>query len=222
MQSIASILFVGFLIALIVAIVFGVKWYKSRKDKSGDNYKKNKKRTIVTLVVMAVCLIGGSMAQNAADEEEQAAIEAQQAAIEAQDKKDYGEEKKKFTEAYGDMCADVEELSSDEADEWEDTIDNSGEDFDVDSTIDSIEDNHSDDIDNVEVGLDALHSEDKKIQNNSYASKKDKETIHNAYLSMKHFSDHATSMYGSYNDFLDAHNKMDQDVSDKLEELQDL
>ena len=215
MQSIASILSLGFLIALIVAIVFGVKWYKSRKDKSGDNYKKNKKRTIVTLVVMAVCLIGGSMAQNEADEEEQAAIEAQ-------DKKNYKGEKEKFIAMYSTLGPAVEQLSEKEGDEWGDAIDNSGYDFDVNSTIDNIEKKNSEDIDNVETVLDKLHTTDQKIQDNSYASGKDKKTIHDAYLSLKHFADHATAIGGSYDDFTDEHNQMDRKTADKLEELQDL
>lgn len=122
MQSIASILSLGFLISLIVAIVFGVKWYKSRKDKAGANYKKNKKRTIVTLVVMVVCLIGGNMAQSAADEQEAAAQYAK-------DKKNYKDEKRNFISQYAYVGAAAEDLSNKESDEWGDAIDNSGDDL---------------------------------------------------------------------------------------------
>lgn len=219
MQSIASILSLGFLIALIVAIVFGVKWYKSRKDKSGENYKKNKKRMIITLVVMIVCLIGGSLAQNAADEQE---AEAEAAAQYAKDKKNYKEDKKFFIGQYGLVGAAAEELSNKESNEWADAIDNSGDDFDVDSTVDNIEKKHSDDIDNLEYTLDHMHEKDQSIQKNTAAPKSEKKTIHEAYLSLKHFVNHATYISGSYDDFTDEASKLDRETADKAEELQDL
>ncbi|MEE6660287.1 hypothetical protein [Limosilactobacillus pontis] len=215
MESIASVLSLGFLIAVIIAIVFGVKWFKARKDKSGDNYKKNKKRTIITLVVMVVCLVGGSLAQNEADAEEQAAIEAR-------DKKNYKGEKEKFVTMYSILGPTVEDLSKKEIDEWGNAIDNSDDDFDVDATIDGIEKKHSEDIDSVEKEIETLHKADQKIQDNSYASEKDKKTVHSAYLNLKHFANHATDISGSYNDFSDEHNDMDQKTADSMEELQDL
>lgn len=219
MQSIASILSLGFLIALIVAIVFGVKWYKSRKDKSGENYKKNKKRTIITLVVMIVCLIGGSMAQNAADEEE---AEAKAAAQYAKDKKNYKDEKQNFISQYAYVGAAAEDLANKESDEWGDAIDNSGDDFDVDSAIDNIEKKHSDDIDSLEKLINHMHEKDQEIQKNTAAPKSEKETIHSAYLSLKHFANHATYISGSYDDFNDEASKLDRETADKAEELQDL
>lgn len=219
MQSIASILSLGFLIALIVAIVFGVKWYKSRKDKSGENYKKNKKRMIITLVVMIVCLIGGSLAQNAADEQE---AEAEAAAQYAKDKKTYKEDKKLFIGQYGLVGAAAEDLSNKESSEWGDAIDNSGDDFDVDATIDEIEEKHSDDIDSLETLVEHMHEKDQKIQKNTAAPKSEKKTIHSAYLSLKHFVNHATYISGSYDDFTDEAGKLDQETADKTEELQDL
>lgn len=215
MESIASILSLGFLIALIVAIVFGVKWYRSRKDKSGENYKKNKKRTIVTLVVMVVCFIGGSLAQNEADEEAAAAQYAK-------DKKNYKDEKKNFISQYAYVGAAAEDLSNKESNEWGDAIENSGDDFDVDSTIDSIEKKHSDDIDGLETLVAHMHEKDQEIQKNTAAPKREKKTIHSAYLSLKHFANQATYISGSYNDFNDKASKLDQEVADKTEELQDL
>lgn len=64
-----------------------------------------------------------------------------------------------------------------------------------------------------------MHDADQKIQKNTAAPKGEKEKIHSAYLRLKHFTNHATDISGSYND---EHNEIDQEVADKAEELQDL
>lgn len=137
-------------------------------------------------------------------------------------KNDYTFLKERFISLYSSLGAAVEDLSSKEGDEWNDAIENSDDDFDVDATIESIEDKHSEDIKNIALTTESLHKTDQKIQKNSYASESDKETIHDAYLDMKHFSDHATNIHGSYDDFIDEHNDLDQKVADHAEELQDM
>ena len=210
MQSLASILALGFIIALIIAIVFGVKWFKLREDKDSKKFKQNKKRTIIMLVILIVCLFGSGMAQNTADEQE----------AEAQKQVQYA--KDDFIHQYKYIAAATEQLSNQEGKEWEEAIDNSDEDFDVDATIDNIEEKHSDDIDSLDTIIGNMHDADQKIQKNTAAPKGEKEKIHSAYLSLKHFTNHATDISGSYNDFTDEHNEMDQEVADKAEELQDL
>lgn len=219
MQTFASILGLSFLIALILAIIFGVKWFKQREDKSGEDYKQNKKKTIISIIVMVVLFIGSGMAQSAANKQE---AEAQAAAQRAKDKKNYKSEKEDFIDDYTNAGSLVEDLSSKEGEEWEDAIDASDDDFDVDATIEDIEENNSEDIDKVEDAIDSLHEADQEIQNNTAAPKKDKETIHAAYLDLKHFASHATSLSGSYNDFVDEHNELDRKITDRIEELEDL
>lgn len=92
----------------------------------------------------------------------------------------------------------------------------------MNATLDKIVEDNTDDIDTVTSGLEKLHGLDKKIQKNSTADDSDKEKIHNSYLDMKHFADHATNPSGSYNDFTDKHNELDQKVSDNVEELDDM
>ncbi len=219
MQSLASILALGFIIALIIAIVFGVKWFKLREDKDSKKFKQNKKRTINTLVILIVCLFGSGRAQNTADEQE---AEAQKQVQYAKDKKNYKDDKDDFIHQYKYIAAATEQLSNQEGKEWEEAIDNSDEDFDVDATIDNIEEKHSDDIDSLDTIIGNMHDADQKIQKNTAAPKGEKEKIHSAYLSLKHFTNHVTDISGSYNDFTDEHNEMDQEVADKAEELQDL
>ena len=44
METLAGLLELAFLVSFIVAIVYGVKWFKQRKDKESDQFKKSKKK----------------------------------------------------------------------------------------------------------------------------------------------------------------------------------
>ena len=205
MQSLAYVLLLVLILSAIIAIVLGIFWFKERKNKEGKKYKRNRLGTLIALAVMVISLFSAGGAQSEATHEEEAAIARQ----EKLDKQNYKDNKEDFTSLYYDLGVAVEQLSSKESDEWE-------------SAIDNISDNHSDDIDDVEAKIEKLHSLDQKIQKNEYASDEDKETIHNAYLDLKHFANHATSISGSYNDFTDEHNELDRKTTDRVEELQDL
>lgn len=219
MEILVTILDWGMLLTFIGCITAGLNWYLSRKDKSSKKYRKSKKSFLILAGALIVSFVCASVAEGQVEEQQQAEAVAQK---KAQDKKDYKKQKSNFIDKYTTLGYTVEDLSSKEGEEWEDAIDNSGDDFDVDSTIEDIEDNHSDDIDDVTNQTEEIHQLDQKIQDNSAASKTDKEAIHKAYLDMKHFSSHATDISGSYNDFTDEHNDMDRAVADRYEELQDL
>ncbi|MCT3208062.1 hypothetical protein EFO75_05195 [Limosilactobacillus reuteri] len=47
-----------FLIAFIFMLVFGVMWFRVRKDKANVKYAKNKKYTLISLAVFIVSFIG--------------------------------------------------------------------------------------------------------------------------------------------------------------------
>ena len=213
METLSGFLSLIFLIALIVAIVYGIKWWKNRKDEAKS--KKLKKRTLVAVAVMVVGFIGFNIVEGQIEEQ-------QEAQIQKKEKSNYKDDKDQFIVKYKILGATIENLSSKEGDEWGDAIDNSDGDFDVDSTIEGIQDKHEDDIDKVDDGISALHDLDQKIQKNNSVSDSDKKTIHQSYLDLKHFADHATSISGSYNDFTDEHNSLDQKTSDHVEELEDL
>ena len=219
METLAGLLELAFLVSFIVAIVYGVKWFKQRKDKESDQFKKSKKKFIITCVVVVCTFIFGGMAQNSADEVEEQAETAQQ---QKKNKSNYKDDKEEFATQYFALGHKVEQLSSKEGNEWNDAIENSDDDFDVDSTIDTIQNNHTDEIDDVDSKLSDLHDLDQKIQKNDSVDDSDKEKIHNAYLDAKHFANHATNISGSYDDFMDKHNELDQKVADHVEELQDL
>lgn len=53
MEVLGSLLTIIFLISCIVAIVFGVKWFKVRKDKENILFKKNKKRFLITVLLQS-------------------------------------------------------------------------------------------------------------------------------------------------------------------------
>lgn len=215
MEVLGSLLTIIFLVSCIVAIVFGVKWFKVRKDKENILFKKNKKRFLITLVVFGISFIGAGIVENRVSEAEEEADIAKQ-------ESQYKDDKKSFIAGYKIVGYLVEDLSSKEGDEWNDAIENSDGDFDVESAVDTIQSNHSDDIDSVETHIEKLHELDQKIQKNDSVDDSDKEKIHNAYLDLKHFANHATNISGSYNQFTSDHNKLDQKTTDHVEELEDL
>ena len=156
------------MIALVVAIVYGIKWWKSRKHE--DKSKKLKKKTLIAVAVIVISFIGFSTVNGQIEQQ-------QEAQVQKKEKTHYKGDKEQFIEKYQDLGATVESLSSKEGDEWGDAIDNSGDDFDVDSTIESIQDKHSDDIDTINDGISELHELDQKIQNNHSVNESDKKTI---------------------------------------------
>ena len=219
METLATLLELVFLVSFIVAIVYGIKWFKNRNDKENDLFKKNKKRFWISIAVVVISFILGGMAQSSADDAQEQEATAQQ---EKKDKSNYKDDKEEFANEYFALGHKVETLSSKEGEEWNDAIENSDEDFDVDSAIDTIQNNHTDEIDDIDSKLSDLHDLDQKIQKNDSVDDSDKEKFHNAYLDVKHFANHTTNISGSYNDFMDEHNDLDRKVADHVEELQDL
>lgn len=217
MEILVTLFDLVFLVAFIVAIVYGIRWFTGRKDKENESLKKNKKYFWISLIVMIISLLIAGMAQGSIDEtQEQQATEQQE-----KNKSNYKDDKEDFIDQYGTLGSKVEDLSKQEGKEWSDAIDNS-DDFDVESAVDTIQSNHTDEIDEIDSKVSDLHDLDQKIQKNDSVKKSDKETIHKSYLDLKHFANHATNISGSYNDFTDEHNELDQKTADHMEELQDL
>ena len=219
MEALSEILTLAFCVALVVLIVFGIKWYKRRKDKEALENKQYKKKFWITLAICAGLFVCAGIISGSVDDQE---AEAQTEQESKDNKESYKETKKDFIKTYKALGYATEEISDKEGKAWEEAIDNSGDDFDVSATLDKIVEDNTDDIDTVEGGLEKLHKLDQKIQKNDDVDDSDKKTIHNAYLDMKHFADHATNPSGSYNDFTDEHNELDRKVSDNIEELDDM
>lgn len=215
MEAFSGILALAFYVGLVVLIVFGIKWYKRRKDKEAPEYKQYKKKFWIVFAVCAGLFVCSSIVSNIATAQEEARQEQE-------DKKNYKKDKEEFIENYRITAGVAESLSNDEMKDWENAIENSDDDFDVDSTIDNIEDKNSSLIKALENKIEDAHNLDQKIQDNSYASDSDKETVHKAYMDLKHFVRNATNISGSYNDFSDEQNELDKKVADRLEELKDM
>ena len=131
METLSGLFSLIFLIALIVAIVYGIKWWKSRKNE--DKSKKLKKKTLIAVAVIVISFIGFSTVNGQ--------IESQnEAQVQKKEKSNYKDDKEEFIAKYKILGATIENLSSKEGDEWGDAIDNSDGDFDVDSTIEGIQD----------------------------------------------------------------------------------
>lgn len=134
MEILVTLFDLVFLVAFIVAIVYGVRWFKGRKDKENESLKKNKKYFWISLIVMIISLLIAGMAQGSIDEaQEQQATEQQE-----KNKSNYKDDKEDFIDQYGTLGSKVEDLSKQEGKEWSDAIDNS-DDFDVESAVETIQ-----------------------------------------------------------------------------------
>lgn len=212
METLSTIFALIFLASIVALLIFGIKWFRGRKDKGSVKYKRNKLYTWISVGVLVVSFIGMGYAEGVIEEREI-----------AQERKEYKSDKSEFYLTYFLLWGKTEDLSQDEGDEWESAIDNSnGDDFDIDATINSIEKKHDKDINDVQSDLDGLRKLNKRIQDNGQVSSKDKKVYQTAYENLRDFANHAIEPSGSYNDFIDEHNKYDTDVSNSYNDLKDL
>ena len=60
MQIISDALLLIVFFSLITAIIYGIRWFRNRKNKEIKDYKKNKRFTIISLIVLfsAVWFVG--------------------------------------------------------------------------------------------------------------------------------------------------------------------
>ncbi len=135
---------------------------------------------------------------------------------------EYLENKEEFIRTFTSLGIKTEDLSKAEGNEWRNAIRNEGENFSASASVKKIEDNHRSEIIKVKELSDQLHQLDQKIQQNNYPSKADKETIHEAYLNLKHFATHATDLGGSFETYVQEHNDSDRKMGDSAEALKDL
>lgn len=212
METLSTIFALTFLASIVALLIFGIKWFRGRKDKESVKYKRNKLYTWISVGVLVVSFIGIGYAEGVIEEREI-----------AQERKEYKSDKSEFYLTYFLLWGKTEDLSQDEGDEWENAIDNSnGDDFDIDATISSIEKKHDKDINDVQSDLDGLRKLNKRIQDNDQVSSKDKKVYQTAYENLRDFANHAIEPSGSYNDFIDEHNEYDTDVSNSYNDLKDL
>lgn len=67
-----------FFIALIFTIIFGIMWFRNRKDKEDSKYAKNKKYTLISLAVFVVAFIGFQVTPSTETEEDTAEAQTAQ------------------------------------------------------------------------------------------------------------------------------------------------
>lgn len=198
--------------SIVAVIVFSIKWFNGRKDKESIKYKRNKLYTWISIGVLVVSFFSTGYIENVIEEQKI-----------AQERKEYKSDKSEFYLTYFLLWGKTEDLSQDEGDEWESAIDNSnGDDFDIDATINNIEKKHDKDISDIQSDLDGLRKINKRIQDNDQVSSKTKKVYQSAYENLRNFANHAIEPSGSYNDFIDEHNKYDTDVSNSYNDLKDL
>ncbi|WP_218046815.1 pilin [Limosilactobacillus reuteri] len=222
MQIISDALLLIVFFSLIAAIIYGIRWFRNRKNKESKEYKKNKRFTIVSLIVLfsAVWFVGS--VEDYIDQHSQQTTQTEKKITTNNSQTEYLENKEDFIRVFTSLGIKTEDLSKAEGNEWRDAIRNEGENFNASTSVKKIEDNHRSEIIKVKELSDQLHQLDQKIQQNDYPSKADKETIHEAYLNLKHFATHATDLGGSFETYVQEHNDLDRKMGDSAEALKDL
>ena len=81
---------------------------------------------------------------------------------------------------------------------------------------------HDKEIKNIEKGLALIKTANQQIQNNDYATPEEKRIYHQAYLNIKHFTDHATKINGEYDNFIDQIEPLDDKCVKSFNKLKNI
>lgn len=222
MQIISDALILLSLFALITTIVYGIRWFKNRKNKKNNEYKKNKRYAIISLVILFSALWFADSLEDYIDQHSQQSVQTEKTTKKSSGQSEYLENKEDFIRTFTSLGIKTEDLSKTEGNEWRNAIRDEGENFSAPTSVKKIEAKHKDEITEVKELTEQLHQLDQKIQQSAYPSRNDKETIHEAYLSLKHFSVHATDLGGSFETYVQEHNDLDRKMGDSAEALKDL
>lgn len=206
---IATVVFVGFLIVLIVGLIIKKKAPKT-VGKIG---------MVITAVFMLIGLGGGRLAGMKANE--------QRAREEAIQKAKEKKENKAFNDASSAMVSDVYSVVSKSEttaqaihDGWGDAIDASSDDFDVNTVVQGLVDKNATTIAEIKVSLLSAKNKLSEMEKND-TGKYDLAFYKNLYKHTEKLADFIYSPAGSYSDYIDKFNARHEKIDDDLSELSD-
>lgn len=210
----AAIVFVGFLIVFIVGLSI----------KKGAPKTVGKLGMIISAVFILIGFGGGQLAIDKINEQ-QAKAEAIKAAEVKKEKAEKKKANKKFNKAEGLFRANVYLAVSDSEDlakviykGWGDAIDNSSDNFDVDTTIQKLVSDNQTDIDTMESAV-ASAKESLTTMENNDTGDYDLNFYEKMYKHTRKLTDFVASPSGSYSEFIDTFNGYHQKVDDDIDEL---
>lgn len=127
-----------------------------------------------------------------------------------------------FKACYEVTGSTTEKLLNNEADEWYNALTQSNENAENAVITTTIKNKHDKEIKNIEKGLELIKTANQQIQNNDYATPEEKRIYHQAYLNIKHFTDHATKINGEYDNFIDQIEPLDDKCVKSFNKLKNI
>ena len=130
MQIISDALLLIVFFSLITAIIYGIRWFRNRKE-----YKKNKRFTIISLIVLfsAVWFVGS--VEDYIDQHSQQTTQTEKNITTNNSQTEYLENKEDFIRVFTSLGIKTEDLSKAEGNEWRDAIRNEGENFNASTSV---------------------------------------------------------------------------------------
>ncbi|OYT02164.1 hypothetical protein [Limosilactobacillus reuteri] len=171
---------------IVAIIIFLIRWFLYRRDKHKTKINRN---IVIVLLLASLFLYGGEKLITYH--------------ITQQQKEEYLTSQRSFKACYEVTGSTTEELLNNEADEWYNALTQSNENAENAVITTTIKNKHDKEIKNIEKGLALIKTANQQIQNNDYATPEEKRIYHQAYLNIKHFTDHATKINGEYDNFID-------------------
>ncbi|AEV95145.1 O-antigen ligase family protein [Pediococcus claussenii] len=212
MNTLLAFLFLGSLIVILIgAILFFIDYAQ----------KRNKRKSLIIIAVGFLISIISISGFGAIEHHNQKVAEEKQAKI-AQIKKQKDKKFKSIASEYSlkyiELISTSEDLAKKVNSEWGNAIDNSGDDYDVDKTIDDIEEKNSDKISQINDDQSTLDSDLTKLKKNN-TSKYGYHKFKKANDNITDLTNFVTSPTGSYSDFVDTFNTHDDNASDSYKDL---
>lgn len=212
----AAIVFVGFLIVFIVGLSI----------KKGAPKTVGKLGMIISAVFILIGFGGGWLTVNKINEQY-----AKDAAIKAAEVKKEKAEKKKTDKKFNKAASlfkaniylavtDSEDLAKAIHKGWGDAIDNSSDNFDVDTTIQKLVSDNQTGIDTMESAVTSAKESLTTMENNDTGDY-DLNFYKKLYKHTRKLTDFVASPTGSYSEFIDTFNGYHQKVDDDIDELTD-
>ena len=135
MQIISDALLLIVFFSLITAIIYGIRWFRNRKNKESKEYKKNKRFTIISLIVLfsAVWFVGS--VEDYIDQHSQPPTQTDKNITTNNSQTEYLENKEDFIRVFTSLGIKTEDLSKAEGNEWRDAIRNEGENFNASTSV---------------------------------------------------------------------------------------
>lgn len=192
LYDVSTLLYLLTFLAVAVIIGFLITWLVGKLSKSLTTKKVGKRGSLITGIVMIVCLLFAGI------------TEAGYNQIAAKRNERFANYASKYESLYLKTASKAEDVGNAEQEDWSDAIDDSDDvdDFDPDETIaKSIADN-VDDIEKVNANMHKMKSYVRGMKDNETNTHSFKK-YQKSYTELKKLTNLVTSPSGSYNSFTD-------------------